>query len=54
MKCLCMIFYDEKRLEGLSGQEFDALNDESLAYYGVLRPSRPRVSVVSECVLSRS
>lgn len=37
MKYLCMIFYDEKKLDGLSSQEFDALKEESLAYDDVLR-----------------
>ena len=32
-----MIFYDEKKLDALSRQEFDALVDESLAYDDVLR-----------------
>lgn len=34
-----MIFYDERKLDGLSGQEFQALVDESLAYDDVLRRS---------------
>ena len=37
MKYLCMIFYDEKKLDALSNQRFDALKEESLAYDDVLR-----------------
>ena len=37
MKYLCMIFYDEKKLEALSTQEYQALDSESLAYDDVLR-----------------
>ncbi len=39
MKYLCMIFYDEKKLDALSSHDFDALVDESLAYDEVLRKS---------------
>jgi hypothetical protein len=39
MKYLCMIFYDEKKLDALSKQEYDALTNESLAYDDVLRNS---------------
>jgi len=37
MKYLCMIFFDEKKLDSLSKQEYDALVKESLAYDDVLR-----------------
>jgi hypothetical protein len=37
MKYLCMIFYDEKKLDALPGTDFDNLTDESLAYDDVLR-----------------
>jgi hypothetical protein len=36
-KYLCMIFYDEKKLDSLSKQEHEALVNESLAYDDVLR-----------------
>jgi hypothetical protein len=39
MKYLCMVFYDEKRLEALSGRESQALDDESLAHDQALRES---------------
>ncbi len=32
-----MIFYDERKLDGLSGEEFQALVNESLAYDDILR-----------------
>jgi hypothetical protein len=37
MKYLCMIFYDEKKLDTLPPQEFQALVDQSLEYDEVLR-----------------
>ena len=37
MKYLCMIFFDEQKLDALSKQEYDALVKESLAYDDVLR-----------------
>jgi hypothetical protein len=36
MKYLCMVFFDEKRLEALSKSESDALTAESLAYNELL------------------
>jgi hypothetical protein len=39
MKYLCMIFYDEKKLNALSKQEYQALVNESLAYDDELRNS---------------
>jgi hypothetical protein len=37
MKYLCMVFFDEKRLEALSSAESQALDDESLASDETLR-----------------
>jgi len=37
MKYLCMIFFDERRLDALCKHEYDALVQESLAYDDVLR-----------------
>jgi hypothetical protein len=37
MKYLCMVFYDEKKLEALSTSDSQALTDESLAYDSTLR-----------------
>ena len=37
MKYLCMVFYDEKKLEALSSSDSQALTDESLAYDSTLR-----------------
>ena len=37
MKYLCMIFFDEKKLDALSKQEYEALVNESLAYDDTLR-----------------
>ncbi len=37
MKYLCMVFYDEKKLNALSESESQALDDESLAYDHTLR-----------------
>jgi hypothetical protein len=39
MKYLCMIFFDEKKLDALSKQEYEALVNESLAYDDGLRKS---------------
>jgi hypothetical protein len=39
MKYLCMIFFDEKKLDALSRQEHEALVNESVAYDDVLRDS---------------
>jgi hypothetical protein len=39
MKYLCMIFFDERKLDALSRQEHQALVNESLAYDDVLRKS---------------
>lgn len=37
MKYLCLVYYDEKKLEALSKEAFDALVRESLAYDDELR-----------------
>ena len=37
MKYLCMVFFDEKKLNALSKSELQALDDESLAYDETLR-----------------
>jgi hypothetical protein len=37
MKYLCMVFFDEKKLEALSSAESQALDDESLAHDETLR-----------------
>jgi len=37
MKYLCMIFFDEKKLDALPKPEYEALVNESLAYDDVLR-----------------
>jgi hypothetical protein len=37
MKYLCMVFFDEKKLEALSSAESQALDDESLAHDEILR-----------------
>jgi hypothetical protein len=37
VKYLCMIFLDEKKLDALSKQEYEALVNESLTYDDVLR-----------------
>ena len=39
MRYLCMIFYDEKKLDALSKQEYQALVNESLAHDDELRSS---------------
>jgi hypothetical protein len=39
MKYLCLIYYDEQKLDALSKRELDALIDEALAYDEVLRKS---------------
>ncbi|MGH7964468.1 MAG: YciI family protein [Candidatus Binatia bacterium] len=37
MKYLCLIYYDEKKLDALSKSELDTLIEEALAYDEVLR-----------------
>ncbi len=37
MKYLCLVYYDEAKLDALSKSEFDALVNESLAYDDQLR-----------------
>ena len=37
MKYLCLVYFDEARLEALAEKEYSALVDESLAYDQVLR-----------------
>ncbi len=37
MKYLCLIFFDEKKLDALSSEEYQALTDQSLDYDEVLR-----------------
>jgi hypothetical protein len=39
MKYLCMVFFDEKKLTALPGDQSKALDDESLAYDQALRAS---------------
>jgi hypothetical protein len=39
MKYLCLIYYEEQKLDALSKRELDALIDEALAYDEVLRKS---------------
>lgn len=39
MKYLCLVYYDEKKLDALSKSEFDALVGEALAYSDALRKS---------------
>ena len=39
MKYLCLVYYDEKKLDALSKSEFDGLVREALAYSDVLRKS---------------
>ncbi len=39
MKYLCLIYYEEQKLNALSTRELDALIDEALAYDEVLRKS---------------
>jgi hypothetical protein len=39
MKYLCLIYYEEQKLNALSKDELDALIDEALAYDEVLRKS---------------
>src|SRR5262245_22861286 len=39
MRYLCLVYYDEKKLDALSKEEYDALVDEVLAYREVLRKS---------------
>ena len=44
MKYLCLVYYDEKKLEALSKSEYDALMDEVLAYREALRKSGHYIS----------
>jgi hypothetical protein len=37
MKYLCLVYYDEKKLDALSKREFDALVGDALAYDDVMR-----------------
>ncbi|HYH45549.1 MAG TPA: YciI family protein [Thermoanaerobaculia bacterium] len=39
MRYLCLLYYDEKKLEALSKSEYDALVAEALAYDDVIRQS---------------
>ncbi len=39
MKYLCMVFFDEKKLNALSEDELRVLDDESLAHDDILRKS---------------
>jgi hypothetical protein len=39
MKYLCLVYYDEKKVDALSKSEYDALVGEALAYREVLRES---------------
>ena len=39
MRYLCLVYYDEKKLDALSKSEYDALVGEALAYREVLRKS---------------
>jgi hypothetical protein len=39
VKYLCLVYFDEKKLNALSSSESDALNDEALAYDEELRKS---------------
>jgi hypothetical protein len=39
MRYLCLVYYDEKKLDALSTSEYDALVAEALAYREVLRKS---------------
>ncbi len=39
MKYLCMVIFDEKKLNAMSKSEAQALDDESLAYDDILRTS---------------
>jgi hypothetical protein len=39
MKYLCLIYYDERKLDALSPPEFDALVSESVAYDETMRES---------------
>jgi hypothetical protein len=40
MKYLCLIYFEEKKLDALSKSELDALIDKALAYDQVLRRER--------------
>jgi hypothetical protein len=44
MKYLCLVYYDEKKLDALSKSEFDALVAEALAYDEALRKNGHYVS----------
>jgi hypothetical protein len=37
MRYLCMVFYDERALDALTGTQYDALVAEALAYHDELR-----------------
>jgi hypothetical protein len=39
MKYLCLVYYDEKKLDALSKREYDSLVDEVLSYRETLRSS---------------
>ena len=39
MKYLCLVYYDEKKLDALSKREYDSLVEEALSYREVLRNS---------------
>ena len=39
MRYMCLVYYDEKKLDALSKEEYDALVTEVLAYREVLRKS---------------
>jgi hypothetical protein len=39
MKYLCLVYYDEKKLDALSEREYDNLVEEALSYREVLRNS---------------
>jgi hypothetical protein len=39
MRYLCLVYYDEKKLDAMSKSEYDALVGEALAYREVLRNS---------------
>jgi hypothetical protein len=39
MRYLCLVYYDEKKLDALSGREYDSLVEEALSYREVLRTS---------------
>jgi hypothetical protein len=39
MRYLCLVYYDEKKLEGLSRDEYNRLVEEALSYREILRKS---------------